>query len=404
MLKKIKSNYFYSSILLSFFLFLPFLFSNNISSDWDSYAIIGTYLNFAESRIYIPSRPPGFPLYEIIVSLIISISNGIGINFEYLLLFFQFLSLIGLNLIIYKFIQKDNDLQNINYLFIVFSPIYIISGFTVIDYTLGALLGFSAIYLYFYSTKFKNSILFPSLLIAFSSAVRLSNLIYMLGLVVFLIAFKRENLVALKLFSLTLMFCFFLYLPFYINLYNFMSQTSDIKNFYDFLCVFNLTNTDQDLYNRIGRFTLKQINFFGTLGFLLFILSFKNYKLPRLNEKSYFIIIFLLFQLSFLRLPTEEGHLLPAFICLFLILKIKFNKLSLAVLLLVFFANFIDLKFYEVDVPNHASQAFLNIRFDDGLLIEDFKERAFKGLDKNFNYQNAKKSVYDAWSQGCPNV
>ena len=183
-----------------------------------------------------------------------------------------------------------------------------------------------------------------------------------------------------------------------------MSQTSDIKNFYDFLCVFNLTNTDQDLYNRIGRFTLKQINFFGTLGFLLFILSFKNYKLPRLNEKSYFIIIFLLFQLSFLRLPTEEGHLLPAFICLFLILKIKFNKLSLAVLLLVFFANFIDLKFYEVDVPNHASQAFLNIRFDDGLLIEDFKERAFKGLDKNFNYQNAKKSVYDAWSQGCPNV
>ena len=128
----------------------------------------------------------------------------------------------------------------------------------------------------------------------------------MLGLVVFLIAFKRENLMALKLFSLTLMFSFFLYLPFYINLYNFMSQTSDIKNFYDFLCVFNLTNTDQDLYNRIGRFTLKQINFFGSLGFLLFIISFKNYKLPRLNEKSYLIIIFLLFQLSFLRLPTEE--------------------------------------------------------------------------------------------------
>ena len=113
MLKKIKSNYFYSSILFSFFLFLPFLISNNISSDWDSYAIIGTYLNFAESKIYIPSRPPGFPLYEIIVSLIISISNWVGINFEYLLLLFQFLSLIGLNLIIYKFIQKDNDLQNI---------------------------------------------------------------------------------------------------------------------------------------------------------------------------------------------------------------------------------------------------------------------------------------------------
>ena len=47
-----------------------------------------------------------------------------------------------------------------------------------------------------------------------------------------------------------------------------MNQTSDINNFYDFLCVFNLTNTNQDLVNRIGRFTLKQISFFGTLGFL----------------------------------------------------------------------------------------------------------------------------------------
>ena len=71
--------------------------------------------------------------------------------------------------------------------------------------------------------------------------------------------------------------------------------------------------------------------------------------------------------------------MLPAFICLFLILKINLNKLSLAVLLLVFFANFIDLKFYEVDVPNHASQAFLNIKFDDGFLIEDLKKELLRG-------------------------
>ena len=106
---------------------------------------------------------------------------------------------------------------------------------------------------------------------------------------------------------------------------------------------------------------------------------------------------------KFLRLPTEEGHLLPAYICLFLILKFNFNKHLIAIFPLMFLSNFVDLKLYNVDTPNHATQAYLNLEITEGFLIEDYLQREDKGLSKNYNYQNAKDSVFIAWSEGCPN-
>lgn len=402
MLKKINSSYFYYSVLLSLFLFIPFFLSKNISSDWDSYAIIGTYLNFTDSGNYIPSRPPGFPLYEFFVSILIYFGSKSGVGFEYFLLLLQFITLVGLNFVIYKFIIKDGELKKLNYLLIVFSPIYLISGFTVIDYSLGALLGFSGIYLYFYSSKYKNTILIPSLLIALSSGVRLSNLIYVFGLIIFLVI-QKEYSRAIKFFVTTLILTFFLYLPFYLNLYNLLEQSGSISSLNEFFCVFSLTNTDLTLYDRLGRFVLKQVSLIGTVGLIVFILNFKNYKISKLNEKLCFLIIFLLFQFSFLRLPTEEGHLLPALICLFLILKFNTNKRLLVIFPLVFLSNFVDMKFYDVDVPNHATQAYLNLEIKEGFLIEDYIQRADKGVNKNFNYKNAKDSIFTAWSNGCPN-
>ena len=49
--------YFYISSFITFLLFIPVFFNSNIGSDWDSYALIGTYENFIKNGIYIPSRP-----------------------------------------------------------------------------------------------------------------------------------------------------------------------------------------------------------------------------------------------------------------------------------------------------------------------------------------------------------
>ena len=65
--------YFYFSSLVSFLLFIPVFVNSNIGSDWDSYALVGTYENFIKYNIYIPSRPPGFPAHELLVGIFIQL-------------------------------------------------------------------------------------------------------------------------------------------------------------------------------------------------------------------------------------------------------------------------------------------------------------------------------------------
>ena len=86
--------YFYFSSLISFFLFLPIFNKGNIGSDWDSYALIGTYENFIKYKLYIPSRPPGFPLYEFLVGLCVYLSELTGMPKEKIILLIQFILLI----------------------------------------------------------------------------------------------------------------------------------------------------------------------------------------------------------------------------------------------------------------------------------------------------------------------
>ena len=64
--------YLYFSTILTFIFFFPFFLKGNIGSDWDSYALFGTFKNYEILKLYIPSRPPGFPMYELIVGLIIT--------------------------------------------------------------------------------------------------------------------------------------------------------------------------------------------------------------------------------------------------------------------------------------------------------------------------------------------
>ena len=117
-MEKIKKIYFYYlSGVISFLFFLPNFINSNLGSDWDSYALIGTHLNFFDDNTYIPSRPPGFPGYELIVSTLIKFSELINfISLEQILLFFQFVIVLLLNYLIYSFFS-NNELSN--YLFFI---------------------------------------------------------------------------------------------------------------------------------------------------------------------------------------------------------------------------------------------------------------------------------------------
>ena len=393
----IKKAPFYILTFVQTLFFLPFFLQSNIGSDWDAYSLIGTYLIFEESGQYFPSRPPGFPVYELLVGFISKFSF-LGIEKSLLLL--QYIIMISLNFLIYLFFQKRKDTNILIFIIILFSPIYLISSFTVIDYTFGALFGFLSIYLAQYGSKKYR--LFIPLLLAISIGARLSNIVFLIAT---LISLNQKNIKLAKLFN-TLLYTFFLsilfYTPTHLNLFKYLKnlgyKTSEL------VCILNLTNIDHTLYDRIGRFILKQINYMGFIAFVIFLIAIIVSK-KQIQRKHYpLVVVFLLFELSFLRLPTEEGHLLPAFIAFMLIIKdFKFHNkfLNLTILFLVI-SSFIDLKFYTIDVIDSASTAELGFYLNKGYLVEEYELRE-QIVNKNYHYENSKLTLLEAWAEGCPN-
>ena len=396
--------YFYFSSLVSFLLFIPVYVNSNIGSDWDSYALVGTYENFIKYNTYIPSRPPGFPSHELLVGIFIHIAQILEINKEQLILSIQFILLISFNYLIYCFFKQIKNSNFLIFLIIVFSPIYLISGLSIIDYFFGNLFGFLAIYLVMFLPSQKYQSLYVAIALSLSISARLSNLIF-LGVVALYIIFSTKDIkkAILILFS-TMIISLVIYLYFYNSLFSFYKSSEIYSNWTEMLCIFNLTNTDHNLINRLGRFVLKQIPFLGTLGsLLLFSVIFKldfNIK----DKNYYFFLLFVLFELSFLRLPTEEGHLIPAFIAFMLLISKSKNNVLIMVVLLVMLSNFYDLKFYEVDKIDSASSINLLLDFKEGFLIEDFNLRNNIASNKEFHYSNSQVTLYEAWSNGCPNT
>ena len=395
-------KHFYLCSLIQTFIFIPFLIQGYIGSDWDSYALIGTVNNYVQDSVYLPSRPPGFPVYEVFLSLLFKISSIFNLQFEKVFLIIQFLILISNNFLIFKFFEKENFSKFVYFYLITLSPVYLISGFSIIDYQAGLFFGLLAIYITIYSS---NYILMVPFLLSISMGIRLSNLIFSIAVFALFIYLQKSKKEILNLVVLTSFFTSVIYGIAYFSLWS-TTLSSSMDTPSDMVCIFNLTNTDHSTIYRLGRFLLKQIDFFGIVGFVIVLfLIFNMSKSINLGKNIHFVLLFFLFQLSFLRLPTEEGHLLPAFVALIFLMKQVEIKNSLIVIVLIssLVSNFIYLNTYDVDSPDSASEAYLNISLKEGLLIQDFNERELKGLDKDFHYKNGFESIKDVWKNGCPN-
>tara|TARA_B100000035_G_C20990148_1_gene549765 strand:- start:75 stop:1280 length:1206 start_codon:yes stop_codon:yes gene_type:complete len=385
-------------------LFIPFYLSGFIGADWDSYALIGSAKIFIEQGIYIPSRPPGFPLSELLTLSVINVSEVFNIHFEKVLLVIQYLFLLLSNILLSKLFKINNQKINFYYLIVMFSPIYIISGFTVIDYMAGLVFGYMGVYI-FNKHKSANSIVLISFLFSISIGFRLSNIIFLISLVIYIIFIKKEAVLAFKIIFLTSLLSSIIYGVAYWSLWSTSLKIIYGSNLSELVCIFNLTNTDHTLLSRLGRFVIKQTNYLSVLGSILFIINIPKLKFIKLSENIVFFLIFIFFQLSFVRLPTEEGHMLPAFIALFLIISnsnidFSFKKL---ILILTFISNFLNLNFYVVDEVDSANSILFTSDIRSGLLIEDYEIRAEKGKNKLYHYQNSVDTLNIAWKNGCPN-
>ena len=161
--------HFFVASLLHFLIFIPFIVQKFIGPDWDSYALLGTVMNLYEDSLYLPSRPPGFPLYEFFLTFVYGLSNYVNLNFETLFLISQFIFVVGNNFIILNFFQKQSSQRIFLYYIIVFSPIYLTSGLSVIDYHAGLFFGLLALYL---AVHVDQTRIFVSVLLAVSTGIR----------------------------------------------------------------------------------------------------------------------------------------------------------------------------------------------------------------------------------------
>ena len=98
---------------------------------------------------------------------------------------------------------------------------------------------------------------------------------------------------------LTIALTTLIYFPFYRSLYIFYVENGIYQSPSEMICMLNLTNTDHNLLGRLGRFFLKQINFFGTVGFLIFLIALKDFKFRIDSKNLLYFGIFLIFQISF---------------------------------------------------------------------------------------------------------
>ncbi len=400
----IKTKYkihFYIASIFHLLIFIPFIIQKFIGPDWDSYALLGTVINLYEDSLYLPSRPPGFPLYEFFLTFVYGVSKFLNLDFEILFLVSQFFFVLGNNFIILNFFQKQNSQKIFLYYIIIFSPIYLTSGLSVIDYHAGLFFGLLALYLALYVDQTYIPV---SLLLAASIGIRLSNVIFVIP-VLFIFYRKKERIQNLIKFTFTTgIFSMLIYFPVYLELWN-SSLSNNLTSPRDMFCILNLTNTDHTLVGRLGRFVLKQFNFLGVVGtFVVLIFLVKIRRKDILNNLHWFIV-FLLFELSFLRLPTEEGHLLPALIAFFLLINsLEIKKSYLTVILIsTFLTNFLYISFYEVDQPDQATEIFFNLQINQGLLVQDYQLRENIGQNKEFHYLNAYYSIKNVWKDGCPN-
>ena len=108
----IKTKYkihFYIASIFHLLIFIPFIIQKFIGPDWDSYALLGTVINLYEDSLYLPSRPPGFPLYEFFLTFVYGVSKFLNLDFEILFLVSQFFFVLGNNFIILNFFEKQNS-------------------------------------------------------------------------------------------------------------------------------------------------------------------------------------------------------------------------------------------------------------------------------------------------------
>ncbi len=354
-------------LLLALLIYLPYIFLG-YGSDFDSYNVLWAGRNYVETLDYVPSRVPGFVVYEALVLALDTIGGSLLTN----------LLSLGMSLLIlwtFMRICREYCIPHYHLLAatLMLHPFYWVNSTCTMDYLIAMGFAFSGFY---QLLKGKHTV--AGILMALGIGSRLTTLIYV-GIFLMWVFFTRpgERKAIIRAGLIT----GFLGMLFYVPPADFSEWNTN------FLQPSVATEEFWTLPLRAGRFVYKNLFYFwNPLAFAILVWGAARLALNFRREMKKEIFSLLLtaaaiilgVELFYFRLPTEPAYLLPTVPFWLILLGVAFQKKRHVLVLLlaaVFTFNFVSVNIARPDLKNYATGAEYGLWIEPGHLVNDTRVR-----------------------------
>jgi len=353
-------------LILALIVYIPLIFLG-YGSDYDSYNVLWVGKNFVETLDYVPSRVPGFFVFETITYFLNLIGGSVLTNLGSLVMSVTILS-------IFMYLCRKYAVPHYQILTIILitHPYYLVNSTCTMDYLFA--FGFALIGLWMLMEK---KYVPAGLALALGIGSRLTTgLVAGLFLLWMFLIDKTARKKIILSGILTAVFTFLFYLP----PITFAEWQTHI--------FFPSVGGEEfwSLYLRIGRFAYKSIYFWSPPVFVLLAWGFwraffggqfkKHKRMTEILFLSLAVIIGM--EMFYFRLPTEPSYLIPTIPFWMIIAGFAFKdkKWVLRVLLaLVILANVVIIEVAKPDRVNQATGADFGVWIEQGHLVRDVTKR-----------------------------
>jgi len=365
-IKSIKRSKDIQILLLAFFIYFPLIFLG-YGSDYDSYNVFWVGKNFIETLDYIPSRVPGFFVYETIIFFLNIIGGSILTNFGSLCMSLLILA-------VFMYICKRYGVPNYRFLAIIMMahPYYLVNSTCTMDYLFA--LGFAMIGFWM---LLEGKFVAAGVIMAMGVGSRLTTALVAGVMLLWAFIFDAQNRKRILLSGvITVIISFIFYLP--------PITFAEWKTHIFFPSIGG--EEFWSLYLRAGRFIYKSVYFWSPPVFSILVwglvrlgISGKlkgNKKLLQISILALALIIGI--EIFYFRLPTEPSYLMPMIPFWMILIGFAFSdkKWVLGLLLsLVIISNFVIINVARPDKINQATGAEFGLWIEPGHLVKDVQKR-----------------------------
>jgi hypothetical protein len=356
--------------LLALILFALPLAVLGYGSDEDTARTLDSSAILRDFGRYVPSRLPGYPGYEIVISGLDAVGRWFATNS---------LSLVAGGAALLLGVQLLRPLGSSVYVWVLATnPVFVYASATTLDYACGLPLGLGG-----WVLARKNHHVLAGLVLGLATTMRLSNALWFVAIYGAMLLRRR---IALSYLARAVLGTAVLVVPAYYLPYHFVGSLSFL----------HVEQPDWTVVARAGRFGYKNIQLVGVLaaGVALFAV-WRSALVSRWRDRPsvspQFVdlalaaaILVVLEELVFLAAPLEVPYLLPALVGALVLVAVLTRPTP--VLIAAFAGAQVIYGLVAVDVlsPNiryHATRADVGIFVSKGYLLDEFVKR--KRLDQD---------------------